>query len=811
MADCGEAIRGVDCAMNASSRSDTWRGLSGAVVVPTALVLGIILGGLSAGAQDVPPPPEPGPAVGAPEQEQGNVPPPAARPRGVQAPGPERFAVPPRSPAELWDAADYLIRSGQARLAVPYLNAFVQANPDDATLLALRDRFGIGSFLRLQDDPATRPMAQPLLDRLAVATRRVAADPQRIAQAIELLTRTPEEQTIGVDRLREAGPYAVPPLIRALAGSASSPERRAALVASMSRLDARAVPALTAALDAPDATLAAEVAGALGRIGDTRAVPELLHQAARPDTPASLRDAAGRALDRLVGRPVERTPEIAAQWLADQAWQYHRGRVAFPAERVELWTWQDDAPAPSVFDRDEAATRLGLRRARQALAIDPSDQSAQVALLSLALERSARQHGVAALAANDPDGTFTVALAAGPGILSDVLRAAIADGHSRLAQAAALALGRVTERGSLGTPRSSALVEALGAPDRRVQFAAAAALIDLDPRSGFPGSSRVVPALTRFLGAQQAPRAVVIDGNLTRAGNAAGALKALGFDPQMAPDGPSGFRLASEQGDVELILIDPTALHEPWTWRDTLSNLRADARTAGIPVFVTGPLALEDRLAPSIARYPRTTFLVVPEDPQLLRSMLDRELGRMGAEPLTAEERQGYARAAATLLARVAGQPGSPFAADLAQAGPELSAALANPAASAPATAALGDVPDPEAQRSLAETLLDPARPAELRRAAGAQLVRSIQRFGPLLANTQERGLLEAIDAERDPVLRRVLAAVVGALNPDPAAIGARLRGFAPLEPEATPERGASPAPGAEVPAPEVGPGAEGG
>jgi hypothetical protein len=79
----------------------------------------------------------------------------------AQAPGPELFAREPRTPIELWEAADYLMRTGQAPKAVPYLDRFQKGRPDDATLVAVRDRFGVGSFMRLDDHPATRPFARP--------------------------------------------------------------------------------------------------------------------------------------------------------------------------------------------------------------------------------------------------------------------------------------------------------------------------------------------------------------------------------------------------------------------------------------------------------------------------------------------------------------------------------------------------------------------------------------------------------------------------------------------------------------------------
>src|SRR5947209_4919420 len=67
----------------------------------------------------------------------------------AQPPGPELFAREPRTPLELWEAADYLIRTGQAQKAVPYLDRLQKSQPDDPAWIAIRDRYGPGSFLRL--------------------------------------------------------------------------------------------------------------------------------------------------------------------------------------------------------------------------------------------------------------------------------------------------------------------------------------------------------------------------------------------------------------------------------------------------------------------------------------------------------------------------------------------------------------------------------------------------------------------------------------------------------------------------------------
>ena len=48
----------------------------------------------------------------------------------AQVPGPELFAKDPRTPLELWEAVDYLVRTDQAKKAVPYLEAALQSSKD---------------------------------------------------------------------------------------------------------------------------------------------------------------------------------------------------------------------------------------------------------------------------------------------------------------------------------------------------------------------------------------------------------------------------------------------------------------------------------------------------------------------------------------------------------------------------------------------------------------------------------------------------------------------------------------------------------
>jgi len=685
----------------------------------------------------------------------------------TQAPGPELFAKDPRTPLELWDAVDYLLRTGQAKKALPYLDKFLKSQPDDSTLIAIRDRYGPGSILRLSDDPATRSFAKPLTEAMVAAARKYATRPERVARFITELTRTPQEQDYAVRHLREAGPDAVPFLVEALSRPELSAEDRRLMVRNIGRLDHSVVPPLVAVLDNPDPALAADAATALGIIGDKQAIPHLTFLAASAAAPLTVHTAAQAAIAHLSGRPFAAQPHTPVRILTAAVWRYHRHQVEFTGDPVVVWAWDEERKAPSSREvsRTEAEAACGLRLAQEALRLDPNDREAHIAQLSLALEKAVERVGFTSFPAHD-QATFAAASASRPSILEEVLKTAIADGKTDLAATAVTVLARVTNRMVLsGTGRLHPLVDALYAPGRRVQFAAAKALVTLAPTQPFPGSSRVVPTLTRFVINQDLPRAVVIDGNPNRGSQLAGFLINLGYDPELELTGNRGFLAAAESANVELILLSYDLFQEGWGLNDTLANLGTDGRTTAIPVFIYGPLDVKIK-HPSLEQdYPGIRFLVQPVD----AATLQRQLKSLPA-PLSEAERAGYAREATALLAEIVREHKGPLSADLTAAVPALAVALGWAETAPTAAAALGNVPDPDAQRSLASLTLDPSRDPVLRRQSATQLIRSIRRFGRLVTADQEARLVITLREETDANVQADLMTILRALRPTPVA-----------------------------------------
>ena len=698
----------------------------------------------------------------------------------AQPPGPERFAVPPKTPIDLWGAIDYLVQTGQSAQATVYLKKFIDVNPTDSDLLAIRDRYGVRSFLRLAHLPATKAQAVVLIGRMNEASKRQAGNPARLAQAVDSIPRSREEQAYAVEQLREAGPFGVPVLVDALRRPGLRSEDRNILAESLAQLEASAIPPLVALLDAKDGPLLIDVIHALGRIGDSRTITSLAYPAVSQHANPAVQSAALKAIERLSGRPFTLGTNAVARLLVDEARAYHLHKVKL-GELPLLWTWNEAegklVSRPATVS--EAEETLGLKAARQALALAPGDVDAQATLVAIAVDKAVSRVGLVAF----PKGEETVsnlALMAGPAVLDRALKQALVDSKFDLAAALAGTLGKVTDRAALslnGQPHP--LVQAISAPDRRTQFAAAKALVALEPRKPFLGSSKVVPVLARFLATGPAPKVIVIDGNLPRGAQLAAQLKTLGYDVDVAPSGDQGFRLAASWSNVEFVIIEPALPRGAWRLEDVLGNLRLDPRTAGLPVFVIGALALEDTLGRRLREYPGVGFLVTTADILTLRRQLDRQLTRLGARPFSDAERETYAIESANLLGQITKVAGTPFEPDLQHAGEALAAALKTKATTEAALSALGDIPGIGAQRGLADALLDPARPTPVRIGAAAQLSRSLQRFGPLVTAEQERLLVRSLDdTADDPRLKNAIAAVIGALRPKSEQVGRRLQAY---------------------------------
>lgn len=680
--------------------------------------------------------------------------------------------VEPATPQEQFDAVLLMLRLGRPKLARGYMQNLLDAGPDEATLLQLRDEHGAAVFLRLATNRDLQPLSVQLMEQVTAAFRRNASDPQRIDALVSDLTSTPRRREAALIALRNAGQPAVPRLIHHLANPATVGSHD--LVASaLIRIGEEAIPPLLGALQASDAPFKAAVIDVLGRLQSPRIVPYLWHPAFANDELPGVRIAAVQALARLLKRSVEKADEVSRFRAADElkrvALEHFGGRFPWSTDdqgNVSLWIWQHGAMTVerTLLSPQAASAYLATHFSRQGLALTPEREDLQALSLAAALALAVERNGWDEPLPTGPGTVHDLALVAGGELVAASLAEALESANSAAAFGALQILGQVGTENEVasGSLQESPLVAALNYPDDRIQFAAANAIMEIDPSSQFSAAHRVVSVLTRALTGSAVDRAVVIDARVQRATKVAGFLREMGYAPEIASTGQAGFKLTAHTAGVELIAVHVNCIR--WGLSQTIANLRADARTAAIPIAVYGPEETKPRVASLLQRYPFTTYVIEAASTDFFHSQLRPFLQEISPPSPSAAQRVAMQSQALYWLALISsGQRTRSY--NLAPAEAALTRLAGEPPFSDNALLALAAVPTASAQRFLQTLTVNEINDAGVRESAARQLAFHIQRFGLRLKSSELDALQESRTTAATPRLATALASVIGLIR----------------------------------------------
>ena len=712
-----------------------------------------------------------------------------AQPPADEAPAEEEspLLVEPETPEDAFEAAMLMQRLGRPGLARRYLTQFLNANPDEALLLKLRDKHGPAVFLRLANDRALQPESKTLLDQVNAAFRKRGADPQRINKLIDDLSGTPRERTVALTTLRSAGEVVVPHMLSRF--STADNKEKSILITALVQMGTPVIPPLVGALESPNENIRGAAIEVLGYVGSGDLAPLLWRPAFGPNEPPGTSQSARNALKQLLNpqgrRNFQLSPYGASAEVKREALKHYRHEYPWPLKEgetaVTLWTWDPQAQtvAPVQMSPREASLYRGSQLARDALALDPEEAEIQALFLGFALANAVERSGWGAPLPTGPGSAYQLALSSGPDLVSRTLTQAMQNGNVPAAVASLRVLTQIARRSQLyGTQAErSPILAALNYPDPRVQFAAAVTVLELDPDRELEASRRVVEILARALGNSGGPAVLVIDPNPARANNVAGLFQQMGYrgQPITRPSGQAGFKAAIQRNDVEIIAIQANV--NEWTLSQTLANFRADARTANIPILIYGPDWAAANVQKLVERTPLTAFLLESITLDYFRSQVEPFLNSVQSEPLTEAERSGQASAAAYWLAHIASARRNDVF-DIVPAEAALGNAIEDPDLATNALLALSAIPSKTAQRRLQSVAISTVQDAPVRELAAVQLAFHIQRHGLLLTAEQVREVEAAIPAAGDPELASALTTVIGSLQPTPAAVGNRLQQF---------------------------------
>jgi len=762
----------------------------------SVLILALFAGGYALAQPEVTKGPRPRPAKAAPAGAK--TAPPGAAPAATTEPtpaaipgGPSQPAPPPteESPlltepttsVELFDAAVLCDRLYRPVLAKQYLDKFLKSNPPDAILLEVRDKYGPALFLRFAHNPDLQPAGAKVADVTTAATRRRSEDTTYLDSLIRNLGGPPEDRDTAQEMLDNIGPTVIPRMLQHVAAPQGT-ESAEVLVQSIVRMGEKTVPVLQGALESTNDSVRIAAMQALGYLGAKTAVPYLLAPAFDDHEPAGSRYAARLALSRILGLPTQKgdgPPSFgAAAELRRIARNALANRIPWPTTDglTDLWTWNEQTKSvvnnrlpPAV-----ASAYTALRFSRQALALSPEDPETQALVVAsdFAWRAQAKGERGSLVALND------TALTVGPDVLADSLSLGLKLGNPAVSIGALRALAAVGVRHQLygsQAPRSPVLA-ALNDPNPDVQYAAALAILQSQPDRRFRGSQRVVEILTRAISGTHSPFAVVIDSNRERANETAGLLTRIGFEAVTAFTGREGFELAADRANVVLVAVHANVIR--WPLSQTISNLRADARTAQIPIVIYGPESVRQQVAGALTHYPLIDYLSESSTEARVESQVGPFLKRALALAETPANREQKIAEATAWLAQIARSNRTDiFPLDLAE-NPLMGLSTDRPT-SANAMAALAAIPRGEVQRHFAQLASTDRFDPAIRLDAAHELTAHIQRFGLLLSRSEVAQLEAAWHDASSPELATALSAAVGMLKPNPKRVASRLQSIA--------------------------------
>jgi hypothetical protein len=450
-----------------------------------------------------------------------------------------------------------------------------------------------------------------------------------------------------------------------------------------------------------------------------------------PDQPEAVRQAAARAMKRLVGALPERSQ--ATRILQERAQDYFEQRIPMPTDgdgNAHVWIWnaQQQRPVEREYEPHDASLVLAARLARHAHRIEPGSAELRLLYLATGLELASYAAGLDEPLKTGENTAAATVIDFGPGVVEELLEFGLNEDHPPVAAAAARILGRIgspqrlLHRGSRPTP----LVEATEHADPRVRLAAVEAIMHLEPTMAYAGSSSVLNSMAFFVTGSGQRVAIVGGRGSVATQHVVGFLAGMGYDAEPASVGVDLVRRAIATSDVELVLLDAT-IEKPAASL-VRQQLRRDYRTARIPLGVIAPAGSLEA-AERIAREdPLTEAFPRPRSQEAAEWQVARLQERTGRRAFGADERLAAAEKSLDWLLELAERDTSLY--NLLSVEPIIVDAAWDPPLARQAVRLLGHFGTGRAQQTLVDVASRFTLPVDVRREAVAAFCRSVEQYG---------------------------------------------------------------------------------
>ncbi len=411
-----------------------------------------------------------------------------------------------RSVKDNWDDFLHYTAIGRLDLAVDYAQALIDSKPDPLEVLALSESNPNGYRILLKMHAASEELKEvsaKILDIIEQGRFIRRTDPRIIVQEIKRLSTTIRGRIAAEQRLKNAGEYAIPYMLSAMA----DPDRKnefANITGALPKIGREAIRPLVASLQMDNIGVKGEVIKALGRIGYAESLGYLKY-VVENDESEILRQLAGKAIEKIDASEAK-MPAARLLFNLGESYYDHAESVAAPADYdfANIWFWDADARGlvRQEVDKRYFNELMAMRSCEWALKAN-ADTSSAISLW-LAAFFKAESSGLAQPAyfgAGHAD-AMTYATTAGPEYLHEGLERALGDKDAYvslgLIEALAANAGEQSLLYRIGTQQP--LAAALSFEDRMVRYSGAIAIGQAGPNTEFAGSKLIIKNLAEAIG-----------------------------------------------------------------------------------------------------------------------------------------------------------------------------------------------------------------------------------------------------------------------------------------------------------------------
>jgi len=508
-----------------------------------------------------------------------------------------------------------LYRNAQLDEAIYKFNAILLQHPSDKEALEMREQAGVELMMQmlLQGGEISR-IARILMLYAEQAPVRQETDPGIIRKLVEqAATGNLYQRNNAISLLdAQAGELAAPYMLNYLTNRTKD-EERINIQLAMTKMGSTLVNPLIEALDSADLFLRQQVIMILGNIKDVRALADLKKVLEDKTEEASVKEQASIAIQKITGKPAIAL-KLAKYLYYEKANKYYEDAIEYKigasSNRLQ-WKWMNNSLnyqeiLPSIYN-DVMAEDACYR----ALQLDPGFQRAWALLLQIYYSQKTKIESVeeaaterAVLVPEEDLKKFqqdkpravqacNLAYAAGP----DLLYLALQDSLRRRNKNSEVTVEILVALGNLCRNQQTIvrdIIHCLNHQDKRVRYAAAQTISEINPIGTFKEAPKVMEILKEALQEWDTRVILIVDDNDASRNELSEIIRKADLVALAVNSGTEGIKRAKTFPPEDLIIVAENL--SDMTTSYFVNNVTEDPFASNIPVLILGKKENKEKL-----------------------------------------------------------------------------------------------------------------------------------------------------------------------------------------------------------------------